>query len=262
MGRKSAAKKRAKKLRRKKRRKKQARRNEPFITIRDHDELEGYVYVHIGIPTEGMPEAEYEEQGALDRLRRFIIMYQRGVAGVGPTADKGWLFAPAHGDSEGAYWKQWQASTLAHFTIHLPRAEGVENGKHTGDASASALHDLLRTYWYVVDTTTPDRVVEELSEDAGKMVNHFAYANGWRFQYSADDLLEGGGQLCQFSAQLVPVGRGSDEEDWQFLGAVMATLGVPGPDGPAPGVEEVKAPDLANDPPGDRHRWIWRVVAS
>jgi len=80
--------------------------------------------------------------------------------------------------------------------------------------------------WPVLDSLEPDEAARRLvlapvnQKEPTRVVSA-----GWRFLFSSKDDAEG--SLCVFSAQLVPVGRGSLDEDWKYLGAVMARVGVP-----------------------------------
>ena len=98
------------------------------------------------------------------------------------------------------------------------------------------------------DRISAQAVAAQLKADA-RAETPFArcVSNGWSFVYSVP---------CKaipymgLSAQLWPVGRGSKEHDWFFLGQVMGAIGVP------VGSCAV-ASDVATADPNSVLKWLW-----
>lgn len=74
---------------------------------------------------------------------------------------------------------------------------------------------------------TPEAVAQILRLMGTGMTPYIHTSNGWRFGFSTGPLPAGGGVMRLFTAQLVPVGRGSTVADWEFFGGVSGALGMP-----------------------------------
>lgn len=56
-----------------------------------------------------------------------------------------------------------------------------------------------------------------------------------------------GSNWWRFSAMLIPAGRGSDDDDWRFLGFAAGAVGAP---------QDPVTP-IASTPPNAVHHWTW-----
>ena len=72
-------------------------------------------------------------------------------------------------------------------------------------------------------------------------------AIGWRFIFSLE-VDHTGYAKAIFSAQLIPPGRSSSEDDWKTVGMMAAALGAP--------LDAILTP-LAEADPNLSHYWIW-----
>jgi hypothetical protein len=69
--------------------------------------------------------------------------------------------------------------------------------------------------------------------------------DGWKFALEREMMSLPGMHL---SASLFPIGRGSTEADWHFLGEALAVLGAP---------EDSLLTPLETTPPNAVHHWHW-----
>jgi hypothetical protein len=188
-----------------------------------------FLLVRIRQPDGGkMPTSNYEGQQALDRFRRYIIGSSLGRVGRRPTdAEKAWLDLSAHGNPEGVSWRQQSTSDGAIIEIRFRKVEGARIGTAGSDEeSTRQKYEFMALVWPVLDLLEPDEVARRLAlAPVNQKEPTRVVSAGWAFLFSCKG--DGKGRLCVFSAQLVPVGRGSLDEDWKYLGAVMARVGVP-----------------------------------
>lgn len=219
-----------------------------------------------------MPTRNYQGQDALDRVRRWAISRSEGVNARKAVAagkpsprrssdvDPGWFGAPAFGNPEGVHWIQESTPTGAIIKMCMPFLPGMWTGIAESDKEAMTRgFNLMHSLWQMVDILTPEEVAYRLldTESAGPTGNQHIIVNGWSFLYSHGPEMEDC-RLCILSAELRPRGRGSEGEDWQYLGSVMAALGAPhlGNAGAFVEFTDVRSEDLDCN---GRLKWMWRT---
>ena len=98
----------------------------------------------------------------------------------------------------------------------------------------------------------PAKVALRLKKGAGVLRAFTTDAGGWRFVYNIPGFC--GGDFYGLSASLWPMGRGSTVKDWDYLGKIMAAIGMPSPEDPSKFryFTDVKTAD-----PNSVLKWMW-----
>lgn len=219
---------------------------------------------------ESLPTMHYDGRGAVDRLRRFCVASVSGALRAAGQAGESERVLALRDELpkrpfEGTGWTYDTNpdGPRSHHRIRLGSTGNEHLGSFTGQKAKEALWTFTETWFSLmygrtdsvdgsaaVDYPDPVPVAERLrtealargDDPAGEVVR----VGRWSFFLSIGKETP----IRMFSASLTT--SASDGADWDFLGKVLALVGVPDP------VDEHLLGDTVRTNPMAVHKWVWK----